>query len=86
MTIFAIEGDLLKLLDVSASEVVLKTTFGSLKPPLGKHRLKVLLFQQNIYLPSFIIERLKCNMSSLDCCDSFFIDRICFMFFREVDY
>lgn len=37
-------GDLLKLLDVSASEAVLKTTFGSLKPPLGKHRLKIVEF------------------------------------------
>ncbi|KAG0487073.1 hypothetical protein HPP92_009168 [Vanilla planifolia] len=33
-------GELLKLLDVTASEVVLPTTYGYLKPPLGKHRLK----------------------------------------------
>ncbi|XP_020673791.1 serine/threonine-protein phosphatase 6 regulatory subunit 3 isoform X2 [Dendrobium catenatum] len=37
-------GDLLKLLDVSASEVVLTTTYGSLEPPLGKHRLKIVEF------------------------------------------
>lgn len=34
-------GDLLKLLDITSSENVLPTTYGSLCPPLGKHRLKV---------------------------------------------
>jgi serine/threonine-protein phosphatase 6 regulatory subunit 3 len=34
-------GDLLKLLDVSSAENILPTTYGSLQPPLGKHRLKV---------------------------------------------
>ncbi|MBA0690947.1 hypothetical protein Goari_008598, partial [Gossypium aridum] len=33
-------GDLLKLLDVSSSELTLLTTYGKLQPPLGKHRLK----------------------------------------------
>ncbi|CAL5070052.1 unnamed protein product [Urochloa decumbens] len=37
-------GDLLKLLDVSSSENVLPTTYGSLQPPLGKHRLKIVEF------------------------------------------
>ncbi|XP_020587148.1 serine/threonine-protein phosphatase 6 regulatory subunit 3-like isoform X1 [Phalaenopsis equestris] len=37
-------GDLLKLLDDTASEVVLQTTYGSLNPPLGKHRLKIVEF------------------------------------------
>ncbi|KAK1277769.1 hypothetical protein QJS04_geneDACA022169 [Acorus gramineus] len=37
-------GDLLSLLDVSSSEVVLPTTYGNLKPPLGKHRLKIVEF------------------------------------------
>ncbi|KAK1309605.1 hypothetical protein QJS10_CPA09g00710 [Acorus calamus] len=37
-------GDLLRLLDVSSSEVVLPTTYGNLKPPLGKHRLKIVEF------------------------------------------
>ncbi|CAN6269325.1 unnamed protein product [Urochloa humidicola] len=37
-------GDLLKLLDVSSSEDVLPTTYGSLQPPLGKHRLKIVEF------------------------------------------
>lgn len=41
---FAVEGDLLKLLDVSSVENVLLTTYGKLQPPLGKHRLKVFLF------------------------------------------
>ncbi|KQJ84671.2 hypothetical protein BRADI_5g22100v3 [Brachypodium distachyon] len=37
-------GDLLKLLDVSTAEDVLSTTYGSLQPPLGKHRLKIVEF------------------------------------------
>ncbi|PKA53568.1 hypothetical protein AXF42_Ash009064 [Apostasia shenzhenica] len=37
-------GELLRLLDVSTSEVVLPTTYGSLKPPLGNHRLKIVEF------------------------------------------
>ncbi|KAF5764654.1 putative SIT4 phosphatase-associated protein family [Helianthus annuus] len=37
-------GSLLKLLDVSAEENVLFTTYGQLKPPLGKNRLKIIEF------------------------------------------
>lgn len=37
-------GDLLKLLDVSSAENILPTTYGSLQPPLGKHRLKIVEF------------------------------------------
>uniref|UniRef100_A0A1D1Y0D9 Serine/threonine-protein phosphatase 6 regulatory subunit 3 n=1 Tax=Anthurium amnicola TaxID=1678845 RepID=A0A1D1Y0D9_9ARAE len=37
-------GDLSKLLDVSSPESVLPTTYGSLQPPLGKHRLKIIEF------------------------------------------
>ncbi|XVF23124.1 hypothetical protein REPUB_Repub13aG0010700 [Reevesia pubescens] len=37
-------GDLLKLLDVSSSELALLTTYGKLQPPLGKHRLKIVEF------------------------------------------
>ncbi|XP_078436683.1 uncharacterized protein LOC144707447 [Wolffia australiana] len=37
-------GELLKLLDISSAETVLPTTYGSLQPPLGKHRLKVVEF------------------------------------------
>ncbi|KAB2028677.1 hypothetical protein ES319_D05G112400v1 [Gossypium barbadense] len=37
-------GDLLKLLDVSSSELTLLTTYGKLQPPLGKHRLKIVEF------------------------------------------
>ncbi|XP_020584830.1 serine/threonine-protein phosphatase 6 regulatory subunit 3 [Phalaenopsis equestris] len=37
-------GYLLKLLDVATYDVTLPTTFGYLKPPLGKHRLKILEF------------------------------------------
>ncbi|XP_076908816.1 uncharacterized protein LOC143565847 [Bidens hawaiensis] len=37
-------GSLLKLLDVSAEESVLFTTYGKLQPPLGKNRLKIIEF------------------------------------------
>ncbi|XP_062180635.1 uncharacterized protein LOC133885027 isoform X1 [Phragmites australis] len=37
-------GDLLKLLDITSSESVLPTTYGCLRPPLGKHRLKIVEF------------------------------------------
>uniref|UniRef100_A0A7N1A0A7 SIT4 phosphatase-associated family protein n=1 Tax=Kalanchoe fedtschenkoi TaxID=63787 RepID=A0A7N1A0A7_KALFE len=37
-------GDLLMLLNVSSDDTVLPTTYGELKPPLGKHRLKIIEF------------------------------------------
>ncbi|XVF05688.1 hypothetical protein REPUB_Repub05bG0194000 [Reevesia pubescens] len=37
-------GDLLMLLNVSSDEKILPTTYGELRPPLGKHRLKVVEF------------------------------------------
>ncbi|KAI7747098.1 hypothetical protein M8C21_006786 [Ambrosia artemisiifolia] len=37
-------GDLLILLNVSLDEKVLLTTYGQLKPPLGRHRLKIVEF------------------------------------------
>uniref|UniRef100_A0A7N0RDC2 SIT4 phosphatase-associated family protein n=1 Tax=Kalanchoe fedtschenkoi TaxID=63787 RepID=A0A7N0RDC2_KALFE len=37
-------GDLLVLLNVSSDERVLLTTYGVLRPPLGKHRLKIVEF------------------------------------------
>ncbi|TKW15838.1 hypothetical protein SEVIR_5G213200v4 [Setaria viridis] len=37
-------GNLLMLLDTSAAENVLPTTYGCLRPPLGKHRLKIVEF------------------------------------------
>lgn len=37
-------GDLLMLLNVSSDEKVLPTTYGELRPPLGKHRLKIVEF------------------------------------------
>ncbi|XP_044504625.1 serine/threonine-protein phosphatase 6 regulatory subunit 3-like isoform X2 [Mangifera indica] len=36
--------DLLMLLNVASDETILPTTFGELKPPLGKHRLKIVEF------------------------------------------
>jgi len=38
---FLSAGELLMLLNVSSDEKVLPTTYGELRPPLGKHRLKV---------------------------------------------
>ncbi|KAH0777965.1 hypothetical protein KY290_009376 [Solanum tuberosum] len=37
-------GGLLELLNVSSDEKVLPTTYGELRPPLGKHRLKIVEF------------------------------------------
>ncbi|XP_030546141.1 serine/threonine-protein phosphatase 6 regulatory subunit 3 isoform X1 [Rhodamnia argentea] len=37
-------GDLLVLLNVSSDQRVLPTTYGELRPPLGKHRLKIVEF------------------------------------------
>ncbi|XP_059430546.1 uncharacterized protein LOC132164134 isoform X2 [Corylus avellana] len=37
-------GDLLTLLHVSSDEKILPTTYGELRPPLGKHRLKIVEF------------------------------------------
>nr|GLL31078.1 serine/threonine-protein phosphatase 6 regulatory subunit 3-like isoform X1 [Ipomoea trifida] len=37
-------GDLLMLLNVSSDEKILPTTYGELRPPLGKHRLKTVEF------------------------------------------
>ncbi|XP_019436274.1 PREDICTED: serine/threonine-protein phosphatase 6 regulatory subunit 1-like [Lupinus angustifolius] len=37
-------SELLKLLNLSSDEKVLPTTYGELRPPLGKHRLKIVEF------------------------------------------
>ncbi|KAF3679971.1 serine/threonine-protein phosphatase 6 regulatory subunit 3 isoform X1 [Capsicum chacoense] len=37
-------GDLLKLLNISSDDKILPTTYGELRPPLGKHRLKIVEF------------------------------------------
>ncbi|XP_051120960.1 uncharacterized protein LOC127244449 isoform X2 [Andrographis paniculata] len=37
-------GELLLLLNVSSDEKILPTTYGELRPPLGKHRLKIVEF------------------------------------------
>ncbi|XP_039028495.1 serine/threonine-protein phosphatase 6 regulatory subunit 3-like isoform X2 [Hibiscus syriacus] len=37
-------GDLLMLLNVSSDEKILPTTYGELRPPLGKYRLKIVEF------------------------------------------
>lgn len=41
LNFFLISGDLRRLLDASGNKENLPTTYGELKPPLGKHRLKV---------------------------------------------
>ncbi|MBA0866897.1 hypothetical protein Goshw_025447 [Gossypium schwendimanii] len=41
---FAASCDLLMLLNVSSDEKILPTTYGELRPPLGKHRLKIVEF------------------------------------------
>lgn len=38
---FGCPGDLLTLLNVVSDDKILPTTYGELRPPLGKHRLKV---------------------------------------------
>ena len=43
-------GDLLMLLNVSSDEKILPTTYGELRPPLGKHRLKVGLSDRDCFL------------------------------------
>ncbi|OIT02326.1 PREDICTED: serine/threonine-protein phosphatase 6 regulatory subunit 3-like isoform X2 [Nicotiana attenuata] len=37
-------GNLLKLLNISSDDKILPTTYGELRPPLGKHRLKIVEF------------------------------------------
>lgn len=41
--------DLLMLLTVASDSTVLPTTYGELRPPLGKHRLKVRSKHLSIY-------------------------------------
>lgn len=36
------------LLNVSSDEKVLPTTYGELRPPLGKYRLKVVIINMNL--------------------------------------
>lgn len=36
------------LLNVQSDEKILPTTYGELRPPLGKHRLKVDLFRLHV--------------------------------------
>ncbi|KAL0417719.1 UNVERIFIED_CONTAM: Serine/threonine-protein phosphatase 6 regulatory subunit [Sesamum radiatum] len=41
---YPVRGELLMLLNVSSDEKILPTTYGELRPPLGKHRLKIVEF------------------------------------------
>ncbi|KAL4302845.1 hypothetical protein GQ457_10G011260 [Hibiscus cannabinus] len=41
---FVCSGDLLLLLNVPSDDKILHTTYGELRPPLGKHRLKIVEF------------------------------------------
>jgi serine/threonine-protein phosphatase 6 regulatory subunit 3 len=62
-------GDLLKVLDVSADDKVLFTTYGQLQPPLGIHRLKV-----NLY--SFIYNVIICVINLKHCSYTIVADNI----------
>lgn len=54
LTVFS-AGDLLKLLDVSSDEKVLPTTYGELRPPLGRYRLKVRSLDFTIKMPCMVV-------------------------------
>lgn len=59
-------GDLLMLLNVSSDEKILPTTYGELKPPLGKHRLKVRLYSwHEFYVPTNIEYLVTCHLYDL---------------------
>ncbi len=62
-------GDSLKVLDVSADDKVLFTTYGQLQPPLGIHRLKV-----NLY--SFIYNVIICVINLKHCSYTIVADNI----------
>ncbi|CAD6270981.1 unnamed protein product [Miscanthus lutarioriparius] len=68
-------GDLLKLLDITSSENVLPTTYGCLRPPLGKHRLKIVEFVSVLLtIGSEIAEKELINQSVIKhCIDLFFL-------------
>ncbi|KAF8726896.1 hypothetical protein HU200_019377 [Digitaria exilis] len=67
-------GDLLKLMDITSSENVLPTTYGSLRPPLGKHRLKIVEFISVLLtIGSEIAEKELISQSAIrNCIDLFF--------------
>ncbi|CAL5096576.1 unnamed protein product [Urochloa decumbens] len=67
-------GDLLKLLDITTSENVLPTTYGCLRPPLGKHRLKIVEFISVLLtIGSEIAEKELISQSAIKrCIDLFF--------------
>ncbi|KAF8783588.1 hypothetical protein HU200_000526 [Digitaria exilis] len=67
-------GDLLKLMDITSSENVLPTTYGSLRPPLGKHRLKIVEFISVLLtIGSEIAEKELISQSAIKrCIDLFF--------------
>ncbi|XP_066362638.1 uncharacterized protein [Miscanthus floridulus] len=68
-------GDLLKLLDITSSENVLPATYGCLRPPLGKHRLKIVEFISVLLtIGSEIAEKELINQSVIKhCIDLFFL-------------
>ncbi|KAG2625325.1 hypothetical protein PVAP13_3KG206043 [Panicum virgatum] len=67
-------GALLKLLDITSSENVLPTTYGCLRPPLGKHRLKIVEFISVLLtIGSEIAEKELISQSAVKhCIDLFF--------------
>ncbi|KAJ4970638.1 hypothetical protein NE237_003737 [Protea cynaroides] len=68
-------GDLLILLDVFSDEKALNTTYGELRPPLGKHRLKIVEFIA-------VLLRTGNEVAEKELINSGAIQRVCNLFFE----
>ncbi|XP_042482545.1 serine/threonine-protein phosphatase 6 regulatory subunit 2-like [Macadamia integrifolia] len=68
-------GELLMLLDVSSDEKPLQTTYGELRPPLGKHRLKIVEFIA-------VLLRTGNEVAEQELVNSGAIQRVCDLFFE----
>ncbi|XP_043703712.1 serine/threonine-protein phosphatase 6 regulatory subunit 2-like [Telopea speciosissima] len=68
-------GDLLMILDVSSDEKALHTTYGELRPPLGKHRLKIVEFIA-------VLSRTGNEVAEQELVNSGAIQRVCNLFFE----
>lgn len=58
-------GDMLMLLSVASDSKVLPTTYGELRPPLGKHRLKVRSFLRRNF-SFFFLDVVRCKSLRLN--------------------
>ncbi|KAI4322271.1 hypothetical protein L6164_021982 [Bauhinia variegata] len=68
-------GDMLMLLNVSSDEKVLPTTYGELRPPLGKHRLKIVEFIS-------VLLRTRNEVAEKELVGSGIIERVIDLFFQ----